>query len=63
MLSHQNINVLSSKELSHSDSINYVRFKILKRRLLNSLHRQRLFSFKTRNKKLMVLIAKKQPNY
>ena len=40
-----------------------VRYTILKKRLLNVLHRERLDSFKTKNRKLAALIAKQGDSY
>ena len=67
MLSHLNIHVLSLKELTHKlsqidndllDQVCHVRYKLLKKRLLNILYRERIVSFKTKNRKLATLIRK-----
>ena len=71
-MSHLNRNVLTLKELTHKlrqhdndllEQVCQVRFKILKKRLLNILYRERLVSFKTKNRKLATLIAKQGDSY
>ena len=72
MLSHLNRHVLTLKELSHKlsqldknllEQVCQVRFKSLKKRLLNISYRERVESFKTKNRKLATLIAKQDDSY
>ena len=72
MLSHLNRHVLTLKKLTHKrrplnsdllEQVCQVRYKILKKQLLNVLHRVRLDSFKTKNRKLATLIAEQSDGY
>ena len=72
MLSHFNRHVLILKELTRKlsqlendllEQVCQVRYKILKKRLLNILYRERLESFKTKNRKLVKMIAKQDDCY
>ena len=72
MLSHLNRHVLTLKELTHKlrqldsdllEQVCQVRYTILKKLLLNVLYRERLDSFKTKNRKSATLIAKQGDSY
>ena len=72
MLSHLNRHVLTLKELTHKlrqldsdllEQVCQVRYTILKKLLLNVLYRERLDSFKTKNRKSATRIAKQGDSY
>ena len=63
---------MTLKELTHKlsqidndllEQVYQVRYKIFKKRPLNILYRERLDSFKTKNRKLATLTAKQADNY
>ena len=56
-------NTLSQLNNNLLEKVCQVRYKILKKRQLNILHRERLDSFKTRNRKLATLVAKQDASF
>ena len=63
---------MTLKELTHKlsqldkdllEQVCKVRYKILKKRLLSTLYRERLESLKTKNRKLATLVAKQDDSY